>query len=247
MLANLGFQVDVVGDGAQAVQSATDTAYNAILMDCQLPVLDGYEATREIRRLEGGSRRTPIIAVTASTMNSDRARCLAAGMDDYLAKPFNLKVLAVVLARWAHDGSDPAVAIDLTGPLPTTQVLADVAETMHAVLDAEVVGRLVRLGEAAGEDLMGQLAVLFLTDADSRVVALHHALATNDADAVNRSAHQLSGASANLGATDLASLCATFATNGAAGDLTDGGAQLNAVEAELERVRLALRPRTPTP
>ena len=77
-------------------------------MDGQMPILDGYQATSEIRRLQEGPHRTPIIAVTGSTMKSDQQRCLAAGMDDYLAKPFNLHALDDVLPRWASDGSDPA-------------------------------------------------------------------------------------------------------------------------------------------
>jgi HPt (histidine-containing phosphotransfer) domain-containing protein len=108
------------------------------------------------------------------------------------------------------------------------------------VLDAEIIGRLERLGEAAGEDLIGQLAILFVADADARVVELREALATNDAAAVVRSAHTLSGASANLGATVLAHLCASLATDSAGGDLVGGGVLLEAVEAELTRVRSAL-------
>ena len=121
------------------------------------------------------------------------------------------------------------------------------ADSARPALDAQVVGRLERLGQAAGEDLMGQLATLFLADADVSVVALREALAGDDAAAVVRSAHTLSGASANLGATQLARLCATLATDGAAGDLVGGGALLEAVEAELGRVRSALGSRTPTP
>jgi HPt (histidine-containing phosphotransfer) domain-containing protein len=114
------------------------------------------------------------------------------------------------------------------------------------VLDVEVIGRLERLGKASGEDLMGQLTELFLTDADARMKTLHLALARDDAAEVGRSAHTLSGASANLGATELAQLCATLATDGAAGDLAGGGALLGAVEIELERVRIALTTPSPT-
>ena len=104
--------MDVVVDGAEAVRAATQTSYQAVLMDCQMPVLDGYQATEQTRRLEGGTRRTPIIAVTASAMKSDEQRCLAAGMDDYLSKPLSLKTLATVLARWAPGDSDPAITVD---------------------------------------------------------------------------------------------------------------------------------------
>jgi HPt (histidine-containing phosphotransfer) domain-containing protein len=114
------------------------------------------------------------------------------------------------------------------------------ADTTRQVLDPDIVGRLERLGEAAGEDLMGSLARLFRADAARRIAALHEALARGDAPAVDRFAHILSGASANVGAVELASLCGSFAAAGAAGDLTHGGAELRAIEAELERVRFAL-------
>lgn len=248
MLENLGFRVDIVADGAEAVRAATLTPYRAILMDCQIPVMDGYRATGEIRRLQRASHRTPIIAVTASATLSDRRRCKAAGMDDYLTKPLTLKTLAAVLARWVPVGAGPTISVGPAGVFPATDVgLAVVADPGRAVLDAQVVGRLERLGRSAGEDLIGQLATIFLADADAWVVALREGLAGEDAAAVIRSAHTLSGASANLGATDLARLCATLATDGAAGHLMHGEAQLGAVEAELDRVRSALGSRTPTP
>ncbi|MEA2704663.1 MAG: hypothetical protein QOD63_2608, partial [Actinomycetota bacterium] len=105
MLVNLGFAVDIAADGAEAVAAATTTRYRAILMDCQMPVMDGYQATGQIRSLPGESRRTPIVAVTASAMKSDVQRCLEAGMDDHLSKPLRLKALATVMARWAPDRS----------------------------------------------------------------------------------------------------------------------------------------------
>jgi two-component system sensor histidine kinase/response regulator len=249
MLENLGFRIDVVADGAEAVKAATMTPYRAILMDCQIPVLDGYRATAEIRRLEGLSRRTPVIAVTASDSDLDQQRCLAAGMDDYLTKPLSLQALAHVLARWAPSGLN-ATTPDDPSPGAVSATPIDVvrpAEIAGLALDAQVVGRLERLGKTAGEDLMGQLSILFLADADAAIVALREALAGDDADALIRSAHTLSGASANLGATDLARLCAALAMEGASGDLIGGGTQLEAVEAELGRVRFALGERTSMP
>jgi CheY-like chemotaxis protein/HPt (histidine-containing phosphotransfer) domain-containing protein len=242
MLENLGFHVDVVADGAEAVRAATATAYRAILMDCQIPVLDGYEATSEIRRLQGALRRTPIIAVTASDSTSDQQRCRVAGMDDYLTKPLTLKALRAVLARWAPTGEGATVAVGFADVEP-----ASPADAGLPALDATVIGRLERLGEAAGEDLMGQLTELFLADADASLVAMREALVGGDTDAVTRTAHTLSGASANLGATNLARLCATLATDGSAGDVVGGGALVEAVEAELGRVRSALGSRIPTP
>lgn len=247
MLENLGFRVDVVPDGTQAVKAATENSYSAILMDGQMPILDGYRATSEIR-LHEGPHHTPIIAVTGSTMKSDQQRCLAAGMDDYLAKPFNLNALAEVLRRWVSDGSDPAFGSDPTEPSSPIHVGLDhLDDPTRPVLDVEVVARLERLGEAAGEDLVGQLATLFLSDADTRVAALRQALVRDDVAAVVRSAHTLSGASANLGATALARLCATLAAEGAAGDLMGGETLLDAIEEELGRVHAAFGEPTPAP
>ena len=110
-----------------------------------------------------------------------------------------------------------------------------------------MIGRLERLGDAAGVDLMGQLTTIFLADADAWVVALRDGLAGDDAAAVHRCAHTLSGASANLGATDLARLCAALATDGGAGDLMHRRGDDRAVEAELGRVRSALDSRRSTP
>jgi two-component system sensor histidine kinase/response regulator len=250
MLDNLGLDVDVVADGSEAVKAAMSTSYRAILMDCQLPILDGCEATREIRRLEGTSRRTPVIAVTASPTSSHRQRCLAAGMDDYLTKPLSVKALAAVLDRWAPALSDPGIGVgieDAQGSPAIDIGPASDANLARPALDTHVLDRLERLGKASGEDLLSELTALFLTEADASVAALREALSVDDGSAVNRSAHTLSGASANLGARDLASLCATLANPGAPGRVVDGEAQLARIEAELERVRSALGSHIPMP
>jgi PAS domain S-box-containing protein len=101
-LRKRGFAVEIAPDGVAAVEMAADGAYAAIFMDCQMPRLDGYDATREIRRQEAGGTRTPIIAMTASAMRGDRELCLAAGMDDYLTKPLRLDDLERVLEKWVR-------------------------------------------------------------------------------------------------------------------------------------------------
>jgi two-component system, sensor histidine kinase len=238
MLENLGLQFDIVADGAEAVKAAMATSYRAILMDGQMPILDGYQATSEIRRLQEDTHHTPIIAVTGSTMKSDQQRCVDAGMDDYLAKPLTVGALRDVLTRWGSVGSDPTIVSGTSAPVPPSHVGLDhLDDPDRPVLDVQAVERLERLGEAAGEDLLGELAPLFLADADARVAALREAISRDDAAAVVRSAHTLSGASANLGATVLARLCATLAADGSVGDLTDGEVLLDTLEDELERVR----------
>lgn len=101
LLHRLGYQSHVVGNGIEAVKAVGCTRYAAVLMDCQMPGMDGFEATASIRRLEGASgERTPIIGMTANTMAMDRERCLRAGMDDFLAKPVCPQALQTVLGRW---------------------------------------------------------------------------------------------------------------------------------------------------
>ncbi len=110
MVERLGYRADVAGNGNEAVDALGRVPYDAVLMDCQMPVKDGYEATREIRRSEDQGRHTPIIAMTASAMAGDRERCLAAGMDDYISKPVKLHIVAAVLERWLGAGPESAVS-----------------------------------------------------------------------------------------------------------------------------------------
>lgn len=99
-LARAGYDVDLAVDGADALEKLGRRSYEAVFMDCQMPVMDGYHATKELRRREGPGRHTPVIAMTASAMVSDRERCLAAGMDDFLTKPIRVEQLNATLRRW---------------------------------------------------------------------------------------------------------------------------------------------------
>ena len=105
MLKRLGYEADIVADGAEAVRLLGERSYDLVLMDCQMPVLDGYQATEAIRRAEAGGRRVPIIALTANAMASDRERCLECGMDDFVSKPLKLQELGRVIERWISVGA----------------------------------------------------------------------------------------------------------------------------------------------
>jgi len=114
MLAKLGYKPEVVSDGRQAVAAVARTQYAVVLMDCQMPVMDGYEATQAIRAGEGGGARVPIIAMTANALAEDRERCVASGMDDHLSKPVTQASLERALSLWTTGASRPQ------DPKPTT-------------------------------------------------------------------------------------------------------------------------------
>jgi PAS domain S-box-containing protein len=278
MLTSVGYQVDTVLDGAAAVHAAANRRYDAILMDCQMPGLNGYEATAAIRDREGSDRHTPIIAMTAGARAQDRERCLSAGMDGYLAKPVSKAALVSMVASSVENSSPRADEPNMaTGPVSEPalgSVPSDEIRTLtlssagssgpegpsphrstgathfgpaggRSVLDAEVLGQLEQLGETAGKDFVSQLALLFLADADIHVQAMRQGFAAANVDIVARSAHALSGASANMGATELARLCATAATDSGAKELLGDEALLEAVESELGYVRSAFADRIP--
>jgi CheY-like chemotaxis protein len=108
LVERLGYQADVAANGADAINMIERTPYDAVLMDCQMPEMDGYEATKLIRKTETAARHLPIVAMTADALSGDRERCLAAGMDDYISKPIKLHVVAAVLGRWLSHSTVPS-------------------------------------------------------------------------------------------------------------------------------------------
>ncbi|MBI3695431.1 MAG: response regulator [Acidobacteria bacterium] len=124
LLQRAGYLVDLATDGQQAVEAASKQRYDLVLMDVQMPVMDGFEATAEIRRREGAGRHTPIVAMTANALAGDRERCLGAGMDDYVSKPIRVDELQRVLSRWlAEEGGDTSGAERSDLPDPCAEVI----------------------------------------------------------------------------------------------------------------------------
>ncbi|MEJ7653121.1 MAG: response regulator, partial [Chloroflexia bacterium] len=205
MLQKLGYKVDLVGNGLEAVEALAGIPYAAVLMDCQMPEMDGYEATAAVRNREHAGNRIPIIAMTANAMQGDRERCLDAGMDDYIAKPVRLEELDAVLRRWAIQDESVASADD-----PHTD------GRFAGVLDSSAITALRELQVEGEPDLLAELVEMYIHDAEQRIEVLRHAISSGDAHTVERCAHSLMGSSVNLGVREVASICEQLQAAGAA-------------------------------
>ena len=230
LLGRRGFRVDVAANGVEAVEMAARGGYEAILMDCQMPQLDGYEATAEIRRREAPGRHVRIVAMTASTMAGDRERCLAAGMDDYIAKPIRPEDLDAVIAR-AFPAGAAVVHRDAAAPpreLPDRETPVFDGSMLAAVFDDDAARR--------------QLLSLFLDQATTTVERLAAAVRAGDPEGVQRLTHALKGDSDAIGASQLAEVSQRL--NGAAQEKRmDAAAEIQAdLERSFESTRTALSP-----
>ena len=214
MLAKLGYRADVVGNGREALEALARIPYAAVLMDCQMPEMDGFEASAAMRRREGGERHTPIIALTANAMRGDRERCLAAGMDDYVAKPLNADELAAALRRWVPRVEATASSV---APERREAEAASEAQTAPAVLDEAVLANLRKLQLPGQPDILPEYVAMFLRDTPPRLAVLQHAVDEANAAAVEQVAHTLRGEAATLGVREVQALCAELEQLGRAG------------------------------
>jgi len=195
MLAALGLQSELAGNGRIAVELCRNRRFDLVLMDCQMPVMDGYAATGAIRALPGEPGRVPVLALTANTLQGDEAQCREAGMNGFLPKPLSLENLAMELAKWlpcesvAHRSA--AAPADSPGP---------------AAIDMRQIATLREIGSRAGTDLVGDVLRAFLEDADQQLARVEGALGQQDTKALAQCAHAMKSSSANLGATALSAL-----------------------------------------
>ncbi len=239
MFERLGYRVDVVANGLEAVEALSRIPYDMVFLDCQMPEMDGFQAAREIRKLEAirqgqdrmdsgshslrphAARRVPIIAMTGNAMHGDRERCLQAGMDDYVPKPISSEALAAVFERWrwAVAGSLPEKALRSIDPL--------------------ILGGLREL--TAGDDpgMSARLLRHFVADTPTRLATLGTACRQGRVEDVQRIARRLKGRAANLGITEMARISERIALM-AADDLAGVPALLTELELEFQRVRLQL-------
>jgi CheY-like chemotaxis protein len=213
MLAKRGFDVDCAADGRDGLALLAERDYALVFMDCQMPVMDGYAATAEIR---AGGSDVPVVAMTAHAMKGDRERCLDAGMDDYLAKPLRPEELDAVLERWLR-GGDPA-------PVP------EAPEPSDHLIDADR----VEMFRRDYPEIVDQLVALFVDGTPPLIDELREAAADGDPDAVRRAAHKLKGSCQNIGATWMATLAREAESAGPAVDVDALDAAFAATRAALD-------------
>lgn len=231
LLQILGADCDTAGNGQVALEKMEAGDYDLILMDCQMPVLDGYSATRRWRELEqqrNATRRLPIVAMTANAMAGDRQKCLDAGMDDYLAKPVSRQELEQCVNRWK--GTQMRVP---DSPLPKEAL----AVRSPSVIDDSV---LTELRDVLGDEV-DKIISVYLEDAPRLIAQLERAVATNDPIALRVSAHTLKSSSANIGATTLSNAARDLEHGARDGTLQSPGNVVAKIVSEFAQVRAALQ------
>jgi CheY-like chemotaxis protein/HPt (histidine-containing phosphotransfer) domain-containing protein len=228
-LMGLGYEVEVVANGVQALRALEQGGYDLVLMDCQMPEMDGYAATAEIRRRESqrGAPPIPIVAMTANALKGERERCVAAGMNDYVSKPVRVETLRSVLEHWLGVGGAPAGQDG-----PGENDAGDGAPHLSALLE----GVRVVVGEGRPEAAAGLVRV-FVEETASQLSDLRAALSAGDAGGAKRAAHKIKGGCASFGLRRMAELSRRIEDG--APELAVGRETLAELEAEFSEVRRA--------
>jgi len=207
MLEVLGYQVRVATSGREAIEQVRSQTPDVILMDCQLPEMDGFTATRHIREQERTQgHRVPIIALTANALAGERERCLSAGMDDYLAKPFKIKDLEEVMRRVLEGAAPSQQTVSAKPTPPTKETLVENDNRKPTLLDIEVfrIGTGITTESQSARQLARQIVTTFQSDVAAQLQKLSVAIERQDAKTVRTIAHRLYGSAAQLGACQLA-------------------------------------------
>jgi CheY-like chemotaxis protein len=227
----LGYEADCVDNGKEAIAHLTQQNYDIVLMDCQMPVLDGYEATKELRRREGSHRHTVVIALTAHALPTDREKCLAAGMDDYLSKPTDQEALGAAIEHWAKHIAKPIVVKTHSEAINTHEPRTLSLE--ETPLDLERLNNISR-GKVA---IQQRLVQAFVENAQPGLEQMRLALQMNDFLTVEQQAHRIKGASANVGVLLMPDVAAQLERQAREKILEGATERLDALEKQLEQVK----------
>jgi PAS domain S-box-containing protein len=236
ILKKLGLRADAVASGVEALKALEALPYDLVLMDIQMPEMDGIEATHRIRDPQSAvpNHAIPIIAMTAHAMQGDRERCMAAGMNDYVAKPVSPRSLAEVLDRWLPQGS--AAITDRVPVAPAEAAALPAQGSAAPVFDhAGMMARLMN-----DENLAKQIVAEFLKDIPQQITALRGCLEAGNATGVARQAHTIKGAAATVGGERLRAVAFEIEKSGKAGDLSAAAGQLAGLDAQFDRLKQAL-------
>jgi len=244
MLEILGCEYELAESGKEVLAILEANVFDIILMDCQMPGMDGFEATAEIRRLEKADpgSHIPVIAVTANAMEGDREQCISAGMDDYLSKPFSQGQLADILQQWCGDAVTENTEQSPGSERPQA-VVADYEEKPadDPVINQESLDNIRQLQRPGKPDLLKKIVSLYMNDSPGLLNALREALEQGDAVQVRMHAHRFKSGSANLGALRLAELCKQLEEMGRNNELDDALILLNRIEIEFKAASVALQ------
>ncbi len=233
LLERLGYEADIVGDGRQALARLDHAVYDVILMDVQMPEMDGLEASRAICARWAASEHPRIIAMTAEAMQGDREKSLAAGMDDYIVKPVTLDRLAAALAKCRPWAAAPAAGAAAVPPIEKQKIAAGTA------LDRDVLHQLRE--DLGGPAALREVIRSFLDQTPSVLSALRDAAARADVPSIRRAAHMIKGTSSTLGARELSEQCAEIERVGQTGCIADAGSRVIAIEASYRTIEAALK------
>ncbi|HET9238652.1 MAG TPA: ATP-binding protein [Oligoflexus sp.] len=228
-LQKLGYRCDAVGNGQEAIQALEEHRYDLVLMDCQMPEMDGYEATQAIRSRTTAFAQIPIVAMTANAVKGDRERCLEAGMNDYITKPIKLRELSLALKRWLDNESSEVPVTD-----------AAVSDSC-AVLDRDVIESIRQLAATAGNNFLEELIGIFVSTTPPRIELMLQALQDDVRVTIRKEAHGLRSASGHLGLVRMEALCQEIEES--AEDMEKAALQslLSKLRQSYEESRLALQ------
>jgi two-component system sensor histidine kinase/response regulator len=241
ILEKLGHRVTIANNGVEALKAIEQQSFDLVLMDLQMPEMDGLAATRELRRREEiGGRRTPVVAMTAHAMKGDREKCLAAGMDDYLCKPIRLRDVSAKLSALFADQDRQLPGFSLTSPSNSNSTAPAIEGNTQSM--PEVVDWTRALANVAGDpDLLRELVQIFLDDTPGLMADVRSASATDDADSIRAAAHKVKGSLLFLNprnAIDSAQRVENLANTG---ELNDARREIESLQEHFDHVCLNLR------
>jgi two-component system sensor histidine kinase/response regulator len=228
MLNAMHCSVVQVTNGQDAVAIVRRQAFDLVLMDCEMPIMDGYAATEAIRKWElevDGSQLIPIVALTAHALPEDRRRCLDLGMNDFLSKPFSMNALHETIVKWLPTLDESTSAIDIAAePAPNELPPESAAQFKYrGAISTQALEMISSLDQSQGKDLANRIITVYESSSAELIDALTSALSTNDRKGIGSAAHALKSSSGNVGAERLVSMCKdieTAAHNSDSSDLT---------------------------